>query len=281
MDSIAPQNYFSGFRRGTGSYFSESGGSGVLVGIVGLLLFTIAMWVTYKFLVTSLVTRVVLEGTYHAMRSPRTVGPEKMPKLNGREMTLSFWCYIEELGPTDYYKQVVMIGDSVDNARLIMVIHKSSNALYVVSRTSSTTNQKPLDDLTAYINGSDGDARTHSISVVSYIPLLRWVCVTCVYDYDIVSIYLDGDLYSVTSLDRQVPVSSVLAEPAGPLTAGSSSRGYNGYISKVTVASYAQNLWAIKALYQRGPVSGNWLTSSIGLSGYKLQWPIEKVSAED
>ena len=28
-------------------------------------------------------------------------------------------------------------------------------------------------------------------------------------------------------------------------------------------------------------VSGNWLTSSIGLNGYRLQWPIEKVSAED
>ncbi len=258
-----------------------AGGSGVLVAVVGLVLFTVAMWVTYKFLVTSLVTRVVLEGTYHARNSPRTVGPDKLPKLNGREMTLSFWCYIEELGPTEHYKQVLLIGDSVDSARLLFVIHKTSNAMYVVARTSATDTAKPLDDLTRYINNADGSERTHSISVINYVPLLRWVCVTCVYDYNIVSIYLDGDLYSVTSLDRQVPVSSVLAEPKGPLTVGSAARGYNGYISKVTVASYAQNVWAIKALYQRGPVSGNWLTSSIGLNGYRLQWPIEKITTTD
>ena len=282
MESASPPAYMPRFRyRDAAAAVFNGRGSGVLTGIVGLMLFAVALFVTYRFLVTSLVTKVVLQGTYHARSSPRTVSADKLPKLNGREMTLSFWCYIEELGPTDYFKQVMMIGDSLDSARMLAVLHKSSNAMYIVTRTSATTTAKPLDDLAAYLDGSGEETRTHCISVVDYVPLLRWVAVSLVYDHDIVSIYIDGDLYSVTSLDRQVAQSSVIAEPSGPLSAGSSSRGFNGYVSKVTVASFAQNVWSIKSLYQRGPVTGNWLTSSIGLNGYKFQWPIEKVSSKD
>ena len=142
--------------------------------------------------------------------------------------------------------------------------------MYVVTRTSATTTEKPLD-LTAYINGSRA-APAHCISVVNCVPLLRWVCVTCVYDYDIVSIYADR------------PVQRHQPGPPGPLVQrpcrarGAPHRwqlfeGFNGYISKVTVASYAQNVWAIKSLYQRGPVSDNWLTSSMGLNGCSSSGP--------
>ena len=92
-----PQTFLSGFRNSAGSVFS-SGGNGVLVGIVGLILFTVALWVTYRFLVTSLVARWWRGPTTPGLSAHR--GPEKLPKP-GREMALSFWCYIEELGPTD------------------------------------------------------------------------------------------------------------------------------------------------------------------------------------
>jgi hypothetical protein len=272
MDAI---NSFSNSGR---ALISSSAGSGVIVGVVGLILFTVALYVIYTYLVTSLVTVAVLDGTYHARTAPRTVGADKLPKLNGREMSLSFWFYVEELGPTQNFKQVLMIGESLDSAILYVAIDKTSNALYVISRTSTTSTQKPLEDLQNYLNKSYVGPMSHSISVVNYVPLLRWVCLTIVYDYDIVSLYVDGDLYSVTSLDRNAGnnVSSVLSEPKGSLSVGSTARGFNGYVSKVTVASYAQSVWTIKALYQRGPVSGNWLTSSLGLSNYRLQWPITK-----
>jgi len=186
------------------SAMGSGGATVVVVGLLGVLLLAVAIWVAYSFMVTSLVTKVVLSGTYHARNSPRTVGVEKMPKANGREMTLSFWCYLEDSDSTDFFKQVLMIGDSLDIAKLLVVLHKSSNTMYIATRSSLATTGKPIEELERYINvPNKGDAPpTYCFSVVNYVPLLRWVQIGIVIDHDVLSAYVDGDLYGVTSLDR-------------------------------------------------------------------------------
>lgn len=271
----------------SGPAMNSGGATIVVVGLLGVLLLAVALWVAYSFMVTSLVTKVVLSGTYHARNSPRTVGVEKMPKANGREMSLAFWCYLEDSDSTDFFKQVLMIGDSLDSAKMLVVLHKSSNTMYIATRSSLATDGKPIDELGAYINGGNkgGKSPTYCFSVVNYVPLLRWVQIGIVIDHDVLSVYVDGDLYGVTSLDRQVSSASggnaVFAELSGPLTVGSTSRGFKGYVSKVVVSTYAQSVWQVKALYEKGPVANSWLTSAVGLNGYRLQWPIEKVAAEE
>lgn len=269
--------------------------------VVGAVLLAVALYVAYRMIVTSLVTRLVLDGTYHCRTAPKTVAADKLPKLSGREMSLSFWVYVEDSSASEEPKRILYLGESANTADITVVLSKSGNTLYIVARTSAAqAAQTPLSDLATYLLSKAAAAnaagaatapgaasppaapatatnRSHCISVVEYLPLMRWVHVGVVLDLDVVSVYVDGDLYSVASVSRQVP-DAVLSNPKGGLSTGSASQGLSGYISKVSVASYAQSVWQMKSYYGAGPVSSSWLTGAVGLDGYKLQWPIAKIT---
>ena len=252
----------------------------VAVGVFAALAFTV-----YQILSTNLKVVTLLEEPVHAISQPKTVA-DKIPTMkNGKEFSLSFWVYVEAQRNTESLKKVLHVGDGGDSFSPLVMLDRSTNKMYVALRTMSseaaTTTKQALEAYAAHKGPRDFSADSPGkfvILEVEYVPLARWINVVVVLDNDIVTLYLDGDIYSVTPVTRFV-ANGVVADPSGSLGVGSSTSGFSGYVSNVQIANYAFSVFHARALYRAGPVRRTlaWLLPN----NIKLQWPITTVETDE
>lgn len=272
----------------------------VAVGVFAALAFTV-----YQILSTNLKVVTLLEEPLHAISQAKTVSSDKFPTMkNGKEFSLSFWVYVESVMNTEGLKQVLHIGDTSETHSPLVMMDRTTNKMYVAMRTDkteATTSSKSVlesysqrrntNSSSSSATGAAGASSASNSSDLSdfvyngivvleieYVPLARWINIVIVVDNDIVTLYLDGDIYSVSPVTRFVP-SGVVKDPAGSLAVGSSSKGISGYVSNVQIANYAFSIFHTRALYRAGPVRRtlSWLLPS----NIKLQWPITTVKTDE
>ena len=266
----------------SGRLASAVDGHGVVVAMVclALVIFVVIAYVVYRFLITSLKTATLLDRPAHAREGARTVDAGKIPTLdNGLEYALSLWLYVDVLLPDKLFKQVLLMG-TADACSVYCAMDRQSNALYFALRLASATSSK-LSDAQAAIDGViNGGAKptAHNFAVfrVEYVPLQRWVNLVMVLNQDIVTLYLDGDIYSVTSVQGATGAPAPASSPAGALTIGDPTSGVQGFVSRVQFFNYATSVYHARMLYSSGPVNRGYL-GFIGLPRYKLQWPVTSI----
>ena len=252
----------------------------VAVGVFAALAFTV-----YQILSTNLKVVTLLEEPVHAISQPKTVA-DKIPTMkNGKEFSLSFWVYVEAQRNTGSLKKVLHVGDGGDSFSPLVMLDRTTNKMYVALRTMSSVGTTK-DALVTYsdpnarndISAAGGTDNNFVILEVEYVPLARWINLVVVLDNDIVTLYLDGDIYSVTPVTRFV-ANGVVADPSGSLAVGSSTSGFSGYVSNVQIANYAFSVFHARALYRAGPVRRTlaWLLPN----NIKLQWPITTVQTDE
>jgi len=258
----------------------------VAVGVFAALAFTV-----YQILSTNLKVVTLLDEPVHAISQPKTVA-DKIPAMkNGKEFSLSFWVYVEAPTNTSGLKKVLHVGDGGDTYSPLVMLDRTTNKMYVALRTMSSAGdtKAALDTYSTTRQGSSASQDSAAsdtgpvynnfvILEVEYVPLARWINVVVVLDNDIVTLYLDGDIYSVSPVTR-FATDGVVADPSGSLGVGSSTRGFSGYVSNVQIANYAFSVFHARALYRAGPVRRalSWLLPS----NIKLQWPITTVETDE
>lgn len=270
-------------------YVSGQGLTTLMIVVVAVGVFAALAYTVYQILSTNLKVVTLLEEPVHAISQPKTISSDKFPSMkNGKEFSLSFWVYVEAQSNTSDMKRVLSIGDSADGLSPLVMMDRSTNKMYIALRTMSTDSATPTKQVLETYKSSrvneNADGLTTNliysdcvIMEVEYVPLGRWVNMVVVLDNDVVTLYLDGDIYSVSPVTR-FAATGVVADPSGSLNVGGSN-GVSGYVSNVQIANYAFSVFHARALYRAGPVKRtlSWLLPS----NLKLQWPITTVTTDE
>lgn len=222
----------------------------------------------------------------------------------GREYSFSFWLYVDSFSqttttsdgkPVPLDKMIFYRGQAGDitTANPVVFMDGLSNKLYIAIKTQSSTpnstsainynsNLYNLRYMNYFmnnelkLNGKDANItpaiNKFLILTVDYIPLQRWVNITFVVDNKLLSVYIDGEIYSVKSTEEfkalreperdlrgnPLDVNVIVDKTQNSLFVGKNSIGssttVSGYLSKLCFYNYAVSLAEIKKIYNEGPV---------------------------
>lgn len=280
MDSAIAQKT----RNAVGRYASESSPIVVFVIIALLVMVGIICFIIYR------VRRADLQST-RVIKEPRKMGTgtkqlvvdaNKMPvTLSGQEYSFSFWMYLTSVTPTDAPKFVFMRGGSTANvggASCIVYMDRAVNKLTVAVKTNA--NITPDLDLTGIdgINNSITVAGSNAFlkAAIDYLPMMRWVNVTFVVQDNLLSLYMDGDLYTVQNAN-DLKDRPILKGVAGDLRLGGIGAGISqGYVAKMDFYNYALMQRDVQHLYKSGPHAGT-LLGVLGFDDYGLRAPVYRL----
>jgi hypothetical protein len=244
---------------------------------------------------------------------PVQIASSDIPKpAVGREYTYSFWLYVDTFEQsTDNNKLLFYRGgkDSISTANPVVMMDGLQNKLYFAIKTQDSTLTTTSDLRTIvtnnYFKNQHATATTqnkHIIMEIDYVPLQRWVNIICVVDNKIVSLFMDGEIYSVKTVDElkalrkpelnsdgsTVNYNLLVDKTDGDIFIGKNTINnkvtVNGYMSKLEFNNYAINLNQIKGIYNMGPLSGGGISGGIGKMfgamglDYSVRSPIYKTN---
>lgn len=210
----------------------------------------------------------------------------KLPTQNGNENTYSLWMFVDNVSITNDHKIIMYRGNSASFANGLFYVYMDAktNKLYASVRTNGA-----IDDASTAPEPSLEDIRANKYfmqSVIDYIPLQRWVHVAYTVKDTVFSTYLDGELYSVTSI-YEMPVKPdgsrpLPSKPIGDVMLGGKAgkESFNGYIGNANYLNFAITMKEAKVLYGKGPYKKSWF-SLVGLGNVGLRSPVYKYSTED
>lgn len=167
---------------------------------------------------------------------------------------MSLWVYLVDTQPTSQPKMIMMrggggSGGSLNGANPIIFMDSKSNTLYLSAATNNTAAATLSGGLNSLItSGSAGSAGVankasgYVTSVISYLPMQRWVNVMFTISDNQMTTYLDGNMYTVEDLfDYSAALGSrpIFAGVTGDGTIGAlpnaspATASVNGYVSRV------------------------------------------------
>lgn len=281
-------------------YMRSRGLVAVIVILVGVTVFAAVAYLIYNLLSTNLRVETLLAEPIHALNNPKVVSGDSFPALkNGKEFSLSFWVYVETSVNTTGNKRVLYIGNDGPTMSPLVEVDRTSNRMYILLRTTQTSVTSSSTTIlstyatryhgggnagTGAANGQNQNSSFGSpnygncvIMEVEYVPLNRWVNVIVSLNNDMVTLFLDGDIYSVAPVKRFAS-SGVVLDPTGALHVGGGNSGMSGFVSRVQMANYAFSVFHARSIYSAGPV---WRLFGFLLpSNVRFQWPFT-MAADD
>jgi hypothetical protein len=234
------------------------------------------------------------------------------PKSLGDQYTYAFWIYLTDFNQTkNFHKLVFYRGekDTIKTANPIVMMDEVQNNLHFVLKTrdSSLTstdnimyeNLVPITEKNYFmkkdLNFQDTTNNKHLVVTVNNIPFNRWVHYTLSVKDNVVTIFQDGEIYIVKTVNdfiQQRPTEMINGDPIkynvniddsqGTIFIGKNpniggNNTINGYFSKMDYFNYAMNVSDVLKVYKNGPFSTSWL-QKIGLKNYGMRSPIYKLT---
>lgn len=291
----------------------------ILIAVTILLFIFVILYITFAMKSSSLTGKVLTSTPLKLdkLENPLKISNGDMPNpAVGREYSYCFWMYLEDFkqeynsidSVTTPMHKLIMYrgnGDDVNSANPLIFMDGGSNKLYVVIKTTESslisnanTNLNKILE-TNYFSSSitldDTSVNKHLIMAIDYVPLQRWVHVGLVVDNKMLSLFLDGELYSVKSVDeykaarqpfvtrlgKVVDYNLIVEKSQGDMFIGKSTIGnrrtINGYIGKVEYFNYALTIKDVKKSYESGPLSSGFL-STFGITQYGFRSPVYKLN---
>lgn len=283
----------------------------IVIVVTTLLFIFIIIYITYNLKSSNLKGKKLTEEPHKLMKLDPALkiqsGDLPVPTV-GREYSYSFWIYLEDFsqdyitlsnGTTRPKDKIIMFRGSegqVETGNPIVMMDGLSNTMYIVIKTTNSSLSQSvnglLDDIitTNYFVGSNPvETNKHLITAIDYIPLTRWVHVAVVIDNKLVTVYLDGDIYSVKSIDeyksirgpqkdrfgRTIETNLIIDKSVGDLFIGKTPRDdtANGYVGKVEAFNYAITSDDVRKSYNSGPLDKS-LLSLLGINNYSIRNPV-------
>jgi hypothetical protein len=265
----------------------------IILILVVMCLIVVIIFVVVSMLRNNKMKSVVLHSNMIDLSNrnlvPYKVETEKLPNItnSGQEYAYSFWLFLgNKYDQTTNHKLLLSRGNS-DVAGItsstnfssltnpIIFMDSVSNKLYVaISTTEAKAANVSLDEIVA------GDSN-YIVSYIDYIPLQRWVHVVVSIKNIYVNIYLDGDLYTVNTVN-DIITNSATARPMirgtqGEVVIGNNSSSIYGHLSLTQLFNYSLSQKEVTRIYKKGPVRSSWL-SIIGLGNYGVRTPIYEIN---
>jgi hypothetical protein len=286
----------------------------IIIGVTVLLFVFVILYITFAMKSSSLQGKVLTSKPIKLdqLGSPIQIPNGDMPKPSvGREYTYAFWMYLERFNQSrdsatnlPLHKLIMYRGNAEDlsGANPIIFMDGLSNKLYIVIKTTeSAIADKNLDSILTnnyFMTDKrldDTSKNLHLVMVVDYVPLQRWVHVAAVVDNKVITLYMDGEIYSVKSVDefkaarqphidrlgKVVPYNLIIDTTDGDLYLGKNNIGnritIDGYLGKVEYFNYALTMNEVKQSYYNGPLVKGVL-SMFGISQYGFRSPVYKLN---
>lgn len=293
----------------------------VVVSITVLLFVAVILYITFAMKGSNLKGKALttLPIRLEKLESPIEITSSDIPKpVVGREYTYSFWLYLDSfeqeydnVNKRPVHKLVFYRGNPGDatTANPLVMVDGQSNKLYIVIKTagsslSASFNKNVNTDLHEILANNyfltdkqltDPVVNKHIVMGIDYVPLQRWVHVGVVIDNKLVTVFLDGEIYSVKSVDefkasrqpakdrlgRTIDYNLILDKTEGNIFIGrglvGNKRAPNGFLGNLSFYNYALTSDDIKAVYNRGPIKGNTVMSMFGMNQYGVRSPIYKM----
>ncbi len=259
------------------------------------LIIVIVVYIVYKIKRSDLQNVVIVKESTRLfnMKQPLRIDSALLPPtLNGQEYTFSTWLYLVEYPPMDSHALLFCrggSGQSVNGSNPIVFLNKGTNRLHVAVKT--TLVPETPSDLDPQVQGNAildkvMDPRNgYLTATIDYVPLQRWVHIAFVIQDNLLTLYLDGDIYTVSNvfdLPRRSPTTP------RPIFAGTNGDIYVGalpnltaqpraFIAKTQYFNFGLMHKDIKATYTAGPTM-NTILSALGLN-YGLRSPVYRLEA--
>jgi hypothetical protein len=221
---------------------------------------------------------------------PYTVSSSQMSLVtNGQEFSYCFWIILSSnYDSTSEHKLVWQRGNTTTtgnkfspNSNPIVFMDKTVNKMYIcVSTTQANKAMSPSEILET--NSAGKFTSGYLISTIDYIPLQRWVFVGIVVKDTTLYVFLDGDLYSATtvydvSAASQTPMRPIIKGTNGDLLIGEKVNTIQGFVSNSKFFNYGLTQPEMQSNYNQGP-SKTSLLSMIGLNNYGVRSPIYEIN---
>lgn len=261
----------------------------IMIIVSVIVLAVVIVFIFYKIKTGSLISTTLLPQqmiSANANQGSFTIFPggKVSNSAYGTEFSYSLWLYVDNITITNDHKNVMYRGNSTTfaNGTFFVYMDAKTNTLYASVRTTGV-----LDETTAAQTPTLVDINQNKYflkSTIDYVPLQRWVNVTYVVKDTTMTTFLDGDLYSVTSIyelpgkpDGSRPLISTQNGDVmmGGMTA---APGFNGYLGNIVYYNFSLDLAQGKTVYFKGPYKSTWL-SYLGFSNVGLRSPIYKITA--
>lgn len=243
------------------------------------------------------------------------VDGSKLPaQMLGDQYSYSFWLYVDNFAQTPDNNKLVFYRGDKDNVRnanpIVMMDGLSNKLMFVIKARNSTLastdpkiNYNNLKDIASnnYFVNSDlkidtPNVNTHLIMTIDSVPFNRWVHYAFSVKDNIITLFQDGEIYSVKTTDnflqmkptefdlrgqpKKIPLSfdetqGSLYIGKNPLVGGQTT--VDGYLSKLEVFNYALTTQDVKALYNSTPFARG--TYTVGGNKYGIRSPVYRVTA--
>jgi hypothetical protein len=278
---ISPENATAAAQQ----FFTDTMNQTWVIVLVIIAMFVLILVIMYimQMIKTSKLTNVVLQKDMLALDNlqivPLKVEAEQMSIVsNGLEFSYTFWIFLgSSYSATTAHKILIQRGNAAENGEIsngtnpIIMLDSSTNVMYFAASSTAVTTQMNTNDIIK----RDGNSYTsgYLVSTIDYVPLQRWVNVAMVIKDKAMNIYMDGDLYSVSTVHDIHTGEPVLVGTHGDLLIGDKKNNTPGYISLTNFYNYALTQNDLKKIYNKGPTPTSWL-AWLGIKNYGVRTPI-------
>ena len=287
---------FQGYATAIQDVVRNRGAVAVFVILTIMLIVIIIAYIVWKLNRSDLsATTLVSVPTKLSGKVYDPIAASKLPVMNvGQEFSFSFWLYLADFQVTAVHKLVFMrnLASSTGSNMFktmspVVMIDKATNKMYICLLTNKTPPVAPhsLDDILM----ATGANQSFLVAAIDYVPMQRWVNITFTTDTNLLSVFLDGSLYTVQSLYDMAAGSTPATTPLFAACSGDvrvasfddTSAPVSGFISNLMFYNYSLTASDSKSIYNRGPDTGFSLLRMLGVPMYGVRSPIYRVDDND
>ena len=261
----------------------------VILSVVAMLLLVLIMVYIVSLIKKNKLSSVILHDKVIPLdnSNPYIIESSKMGLPNiGQEFSYSFWIYLDSnYRPTSLHKLIFQRGNKEmtngsysSETNPLLFMDKLTNRLYIAMSTSGVTQSHTLEQIIQR-NPEGKFTSNYLISYIDYLPLQRWVNVTVVSKENMMMVFFDADLYSVTSVSDITSSRNkrpIIRTTSGDATIGDKTANSQGYISHSQFFNYALSQREITKIYNTGPNKKS-ILSFIGLDKYGVRSPVYNI----
>ena len=299
---------------------SDKGPLIIVIAITVLLLVFVIIYITFSMKDSNLKGKELTSEVIRLDKvdKPVQIGNTEIPKTAvGREYSYAFWLYIDNFEQIvdattgqPVQRMVFYRGNTGDitSANPIVMLDGKSNKLHLVIKTqgsalepAATTDLNKILTKNYFENKAldsemDG-VNKHIVMAVDYVPLQRWVHFVAVVDNKVITLYMDGEIYAVKSVDefkasrtpevdrlgKTIDYNLILDKTDGDVFIGKGQVGNKisvaGFMGRFEFYNYAVSMDEVRKSYDKGPISKGVL-SFMGINNYGVRSPVYKLDEQ-
>lgn len=277
--------------------YSESTKKGGIIILIILAMFAIILIVVY---IVNMVKKSSMKNIEVVNKviplDNRQIIPYKIPgsaleaTMRGQEFSYSYWVYLSSQYDATANHKLIMARNNTEGeynvftpeANPIIFMHRSTNVMYFAL---STTEVKTRDNTFASIISKNANGQFTSkylVSHIDYVPLQRWAHIVMSVRDASMTIYMDGDIYSVVNV-ADIPwegsnVRPIIRSTQSDAVIGDPQNPAKGFLSKMEFFNYALSQDDCKDIYKQGPIKQTFF-GKLGLGNYGVRTPVYKIEA--